>query len=189
MAAVMPGPGILAMVARALGSGFWPAVPMAVGMILGDLIFLSLVVFGLAAVAHQLGEFFIVAKFFGAAYLIYLGYRMWRAPVDKKTIAERSASGPVKMWIAGLVVTLSNPKTVLFFLALLPTVIDIRTIDSVSFIELSIIVVIVDATVLGIYAAVAARTRLLFASSRLRRRLNRCAGGAMIGAGGAVATS
>ena len=55
VAAMLPGPGIFAMVARALGSGFWPAVPMAVGMILGDLIFLALVVLGLATVAHQLG--------------------------------------------------------------------------------------------------------------------------------------
>ncbi len=151
VAAMLPGPGIFAMVARALGSGFWPAVPMAVGMILGDLIFLALVVLGLAAVAHQLGGFFIVMKFMGATYLIYLGCRMWTAPVDDETIAGTKASRPAKMGLAGLLVTLSNPKTVLFFLALVPTVIDIRAIDGASFVQLSVIVVVVDAAVLGIY--------------------------------------
>ena len=189
VAAVVPGPGVLAVVARALGSGFWPAMPMAVGMVLGDLIFLTLVALGLAAIAQQLGGFFAVVKFIGAAYLMYLGYRMWTASIEQAAIAPTAASGPFKMGAVGLMVTLSNPKTVLFFLALLPTLIDIRTIDVTSLIELGIIMVIIDVAVLAIYAAAAARTRLLFLSSRLRQRLNRCAGATLIGAGGAVATS
>lgn len=112
----MPGPGIVPLVACAFGSGFWPSV--AVRMILGDLIFLSPLVFGLAGAAHQLEGFFIPAKFIRPAYLIYPSFRIGRALVDEKTIAERRASGPVKMWVAGLVVTLRNPKTVLCFLAL-----------------------------------------------------------------------
>lgn len=189
VAAVVPGPGVLAVVARALGSGFWQAMPMAVGMVVGDLVFLALVALGLAAIAQQLGGLFAVVKFIGAAYLIYLGYRMWTAPIEDKAITPASSSGPFKMAVVGLVVTLSNPKTVLFFLALLPTLIDIRTIDGTSLIELGIVMVIIDAAVLAIYAAAAARTRLLFLSSRLRRRLNRCAGATLIGAGGAVATN
>ncbi len=189
IAAVVPGPGVIAVVARALGSGFWPAMPMAVGMVLGDLIFLTLVALGLAAVAEQIGGFFAVVKFVGAAYLIYLGYRMWAAPVETTAISPIMASAPLKMGIVGLVVTLSNPKTVLFFLALLPTLIDVRTIDGTSLIELGLIMVMIDVVVLAAYSAVAARTRLLFLSSRLRHRLNRCAGASLIGAGGAVAAS
>lgn len=185
IAAMIPGPGIIAMVARALGSGFWPAMPMAFGMILGDLIFLTSVVLGVAAIAKQLGGFFTVVKFVGAAYLIYLGCRLWMAPLEERDIAKTRATRPIKMVILGLIVTLSNPKAILFYLALAPNIIDVQAIDSLSLVELGLVAVIVDATALGLHAAAAARTRLLFLSSTLRRRLNRCAGASLIGAGAA----
>ncbi len=189
VAAVLPGPGIVAMVARVLGSGFWTAVPLAVGMITGDLIFLTVVVLGLAALAQQLGGFFVLVKFVGAIYLVYLGYQMWTAPIDNKDIARTKASRPARMYVVGLIVTLSNPKTVLFFLALLPTIVGVTSVDGLAFAQLGTIVVVIDALVLSMYAALAAQARLVFSSPLLRKRLNRGAGTVMIGAGGAVAAS
>ena len=79
--ALTPGPGVFASVSQALSSGFRSAFPLIGGLILGDLCFLTLAVFGLSAVAHVLGDLFFLIKLAGGAYLIWLGWRMWtRAP-------------------------------------------------------------------------------------------------------------
>ncbi len=77
--AASPGPGVFATVARALSSGFRPAVGVIAGIVAGDIIFLGLAVFGLSVIAQAMGEFFFIIKIVGGAYLIWLGLKMWRA--------------------------------------------------------------------------------------------------------------
>lgn len=71
-----PGPGTFAVVARALGSGFKHAFSMSMGMVLGDLVFLLMAIFGLSAIASMMGEIFIIIKYIGGLYLLYLGYKI-----------------------------------------------------------------------------------------------------------------
>ncbi|MGE5517228.1 MAG: LysE family translocator, partial [Bacteroidota bacterium] len=78
IAAIIPGPGMTAIVARALGGGVRPAVAMGFGLILGDLSYLSAVCLGLAYVAQAFGQVFMVIKFAGAAYLLYVAWSLWR---------------------------------------------------------------------------------------------------------------
>src|ERR1043165_3649645 len=91
IAVAIPGPGILAIVARALGNGFRATVPAVLGNTLGDLILMSLSVFGLAVIARELGGLFLIVKLAGAAYVIYLGYRYWIMKVETAEPVEAKA--------------------------------------------------------------------------------------------------
>jgi threonine/homoserine/homoserine lactone efflux protein len=189
VAAVSPGPGIVALVARVIGGGLAGIVPFVAGLILGDLIWLAAAVLGLAVVAHTFHELFVAIKFAGAAYLLYLAYRMWTAPAQAMDIAEpsnrdRSAS----LFLAGLSVSLGNPKVIGFYLALLPNLIDLRHVDLFGYAELAGLCVAVLTVVLGAYALAAARARALFTSRRAVKLFNRTGGTLMAGAAIAVAS-
>src|SRR5690606_24912793 len=79
VAAMLPGPGIVALVARVLAHGTTGAVAFGLGFLIGDLVWLACAVTGLAAVAALFSEVFLIVKYVGAAYLTYLAAKMWRA--------------------------------------------------------------------------------------------------------------
>jgi threonine/homoserine/homoserine lactone efflux protein len=189
VAAASPGPGIVALVARVMGGGLAGVVPFLAGLILGDLIWLAAAVLGLAVVAHTFHEAFVVIKFAGAAYLLYLAYRMWTAPAEPASVAaaprrDRSAT----LFLAGLSVSLGNPKVAGFYLALLPNLIDLGRVDLLGYAELAGLCIAVLTVVLGGYALAAARARTLFNSPRAVRLFNRTGGTLMAGAAIAVAS-
>jgi threonine/homoserine/homoserine lactone efflux protein len=191
IAAALPGPGIVGVVARSLGFGFRAGLFMVFGLILGDLTFLMASLFGLTLLAQQLGELFLLVKLAGAAYLLYLGWKLWRAPAAP--IGTTAVAGlrepPLRSLASGLLLTLGNPKTMVFYLAILPTVIDTHGVTPLAVVELAGIVVAVLLAVLTVYVAAAARARRFFTSSRAMRRLNRGSGLIMIGAAAGVAAS
>lgn len=185
---ITPGPGVFAGVARALASGLGPALTFTAGMLVGDVILLLLAIFGMAAVAETMGELFILVKIAGGAYLVWLGVKLWRMePVPVGAAPEREA-GFWRVGIGGLVLTLGNPKAILFYAAFLPSFIDVTRLDAADIaVAVAVVTVILFLVMLG-YCALAARARRLFQSRRSMRRLNRGAGTLMIGAGVAVAT-
>jgi threonine/homoserine/homoserine lactone efflux protein len=187
VAAASPGPGILALIARVLSVGFANAVPFAVGLAIGDLVWLAAAVLGLAVLAHTLYGAFVAIKFAGAAYLLYLAYRMWTAPAEAETLdaAPQRRGG---LFFAGLSVTLGNPKVVAFYVALLPNLIDLTHVGIVGYLELAVLCLAVLTIVLGAYALAAARARALFRSRRAIRVFNRTGSALMAGAAVAVAT-
>jgi threonine/homoserine/homoserine lactone efflux protein len=189
VAAASPGPGIVALVARVIGAGPSGVVPFIAGLIVGDLIWLAGAVFGLAVIAHTFHEAFAVVKFAGAAYLLYLAYRMWTAPAETKALAAASRrDGHARLFLTGLSVTLGNPKVVGFYLALLPNLIDLGHVDLLGYAELAGLCVSVLTVVLGAYALAAARIRAVFTSPRAIRLFNRTGGTLMAGAAIAVAS-
>ena len=188
VAAASPGPGIAAVVARALGSGLRPALPMIAGLVTGDIVFLACAVLGLAVIATQFGTLFVLIRYAGAAYLLYLAYCLWTTNPITTDIKARTAGGPWRMYMAGLLVTLGNPKVIVFYLALVPTFLDLRVVSAAGFIALAGVITVVLSAVLVAYAALAARARGLFRSAVARRRINRTAGTAMAGAAVAIAS-
>jgi threonine/homoserine/homoserine lactone efflux protein len=129
IAAAIPGPGVTALVARALGSGFRSSLFMAFGLVLGDLTYLTAVVLGLAFVAQTFGTVFLVIKWLGVAYLAWLAWTFWRTGITAETVeAKKGRGGAGASFLAGLVVTLGNPKTMIFYLALTPTIVDLHAI-------------------------------------------------------------
>ncbi len=186
--AASPGPGVFATVARALASGFRPAVAVIVGIVAGDILFLLFAIFGLSMVAKVLGKFFIIVKICGSAYLIFLGVKIWISQPKRQT--DRNGSRHSTVWgncIGGLVITLSNPKVILFYCGFLPTFLDLSTLTYAGMAMALGIVTAVLTAVLMLYAFLASRARRMLTRPKSIKRLNRAAGGVMIAAGVAIA--
>lgn len=188
IAAAIPGPGIVALIARALGSGFRSALFMAMGLVMGDLVYLTAVVLGLAILAQTFGTAFIIIKWAGVAYLAYLAWTFWNTGIKTETVgAERSRDGALASILSGLIVTLGNPKVMVFYLAITPTIIDIASITPTDYGVLIAITAMVLLVVLVPYLALAAKARWFLATPRALKTLNRTAAGFMAGAAAAIA--
>lgn len=186
--ALAPGPGLAAIVSRTLGSGLASGFAVTTGLVVGDFIFMGVAVVGLSAIAAAMGPLFQVVKYAGAAYLVWLGYHAITSTA-RPIAVERQAS--VTLWRdvgIGLLVTLGNPKPILFYGALLPTFLDMTRIGFADYAVLAAIVVGISYLVYGGYMLLADRTRRLVASTRAIRRLNQATGTMLIGSGVLVAT-
>jgi threonine/homoserine/homoserine lactone efflux protein len=186
--AASPGPAITALVARVLARGVPGAIAFAAGLALGDVIWLTAAVLGLAFIAKTFALAFMVLKYLGAAYLLYLAWRMWRAPAVGHDAEPPSTERPLRLFAASLSLQLGNPKTMLFYLALLPNLMDLTEVTALGYLELAAVTLAVCAMVDGGYILLAARVRRLFTSARALRIVNRGSGALMAGAAVAVAT-
>jgi threonine/homoserine/homoserine lactone efflux protein len=189
LAVAAPGPGIAAIIARGLAHGLKGAPAFIGGFVVGDLVWFAIAATGLAALARTAATVFVAIKWAGVAYLLYLAYKLWTAPARQVAVEtdDRKQHG-WNAFLASLMLTLANPKAILFFLALLPTVIDLASMNTVRFLEISAAIIVVQPLVLGSYALLAARARELFTTPAAVRRLNRSSGLAMAGAAVVVAT-
>ena len=185
IAVLVPGPGVAAVVARALGGGFWGAFPMVLGILAGDLVYFVFAIFGLAAVANLFGPIFVVVRWAGAAYLLYIAYKFWTARPGAEQMKPKSDSW-LKTFLAGFSLTMGNPKTIVFYLAILPTVIPLDQMNPLAFAELTVIVVTVLLAIGCGYAGLASAAREMFRSERALGRLNKTAGAMMATAAGLV---
>lgn len=184
-----PGPGFLAVVARSLSSGLASGFAAILGLILGDILFLILAIAGLSALAAAMGELFLIVKVLGAAYLIWLGIKTWRSQTPPSRLAAGAERADLRRSFAlGFVVTLGNPKAILFYSALVPTFIDLAVLTLGDVALLCLVVALVSLVVLGGYAFLATRAGRSIKSPRAFRWLNRATGGLLVGAGVAVAT-
>jgi threonine/homoserine/homoserine lactone efflux protein len=191
IAVAIPGPGIFAVVSCAIARGFREALALIAGVIAGDLIYFYLAVVGLAALARSLGEFFVIVKLAGGAYLVWLGVKLWRqrvAETPELAPARDAARGFGRNFLGGFVVTISNPKTIGFYAGLLPTFIDLERLSAAEAVAMGGIVLVVVGVIPAAYAYVAARSRRFLARPAQVRLLNRTAGTVMIGTGLTVAT-
>jgi threonine/homoserine/homoserine lactone efflux protein len=189
IAAASPGPGIAAIVARVLGRGTQGALAFSAGVAIGDVVWLTVAIVGLAAIAQAFHGVFLIIKYAGAAYLLYLGYRLWTAPVAATAVEARTTGEhPLKLFLAGLAVTMGNPKVMIFYLALLPTLIDLAGITVLGYAELVAVTLAVLGVVFAGYIGLAARARRLFTSPRAIRWINRTTGTVMAGAAAAIAS-
>ncbi len=185
----LPGPGIFAVVSCAIGRGFRESLALICGMVVGDLIYFTLAVLGLAALAHTMGEFFIVVKLAGAGYLIWLGIKLWRSPAATMTVDGKASlpRGFARTVLGGLMVTIGNPKAIGFYAGLLPTFINLERLSLAEALTMGATVVVLVAGIPAIYAYAAASSRRVFNRPARMRAFQRTAGTMMIGAGVTVA--
>ena len=188
LAAAIPGPGVTALVARALGSGFRSSLFMSLGLILGDLIYLTAVVLGLSIVAQSFGLVFLAIKWAGIAYLAWLAWSFWTSGVTAETVeARKGKDGLLSSFLAGLTLTLGNPKTMIFYLAITPTILDLKTITLADYGVLAALTIVTLLVVLVPYLALAAKARWFLRTPRALKLLNRTAATFMAGAAAAIA--
>jgi threonine/homoserine/homoserine lactone efflux protein len=186
-AVATPGPGVAALVARVLGQGLRGLAPFIAGYFVGDLIWLTLAATGLAVVAKTFAGVFVAIKFTGAAYLLYLAWRIATAPAVIGAAPTETTCG-WRAFLSSLSLTLGNPKVMVFFLSIMPLVIDVKTLTALALLELALVCGIVISATLALYALAANWARALLRSTRAMGLVNRAAGGLMAGAAVAIAT-
>ena len=159
------------------------------GVALGDVVWLTIAILGLSAIAQAFQGVFLVIRYAGAAYLVYLAWRLWTAPVAVHGIEpERLREHPIKLFLGGLAVTMGNPKVMVFYLALLPALVDVAGVTLLGWAELSAVTFGVVILVFAGYVLLAARARRLLTSPRALKMVNRGTGAVMAGAAAAIAT-
>ena len=187
VAAGSPGPSIAALTARVLTGGLGSVLPFLAAMWIGEAVWLTCAVLGLSALAEQASGLFLALKWLGIAYLLWLAWGMWHAPPANGTDLPRGRSG-WGMFAAGTAVTLGNPKIMVFYVALLPSLVDLSAITAAGWGVLVLVMVAVLAVVDLVWAFAAARARRLLRSPRAMRIANRLSASAMGGAAAAMAT-
>lgn len=184
---VLPGPGVTALIARVLARGTEGSPSFIAGFVAGALLWFTIAAVGLAAIAATFAPLFVAIRYAGAAYLLYLAWKLWTAPAQPTDVVDTSPESPGRLFLAGLAINLGNPKAVVFFLALLPTVVNLEALTPLGFAEMAGVIAAIVAAVFTTYAITAARVRRLFTSPRAVRLVNRSSGIAMAGAAAAVA--
>ena len=175
VAAVIPGPGMTSVVARALGSSFSATLPMGIGLIVGDLVYLTAVILGLAVVAKTFGTAFLIIKYVGAAYLGWMAYKIWTAGISITDVHAEKQTSSFMTFLSGLFITLGNPKPMLFYVALVPSIVDIQHISLLDYGILVLATSVVLIAVLVPYIALASRIRLLMKQPKPLEILNKTA--------------
>jgi threonine/homoserine/homoserine lactone efflux protein len=183
-----PGPSVAALVARVISGGLGSVLPFLVAMWIGEALWLVAAVLGLGVLAAKFSLLFSVIKYAGVAYLAHLAWRMWHAPADVKASDLPQPGSPLRMFMAGMALTLGNPKIMVFYLALLPAIIDLKGVSAFGLAELVIVAVAVMATVDLAWAFTAAWARRWLRSRRAVRIANRSSAAAMGGAALVIAT-
>ncbi|EAQ66043.1 Lysine exporter protein (LYSE/YGGA) [Marinomonas sp. MED121] len=188
IAAVIPGPGMTALVARSVNTGTGAGFVMLLGLILGDLTYLSFAVFGLAILAASFSLLFVLVKWGALCYLCYLAYCFWTAEhqnLDSQIQPKRKDY--ISAAISGYTITLGNPKTIAFYMALLPVVIDLELVNMKTW---ALVLVPSTMLVLGVIGAVfilaAMAVRQALSSKKAQTLLHRGAATTMLGAAGSM---
>lgn len=186
---VTPGPGVFALLARAMTQGAWSCFSLAFGMAISDIIYLVLACFGLAVIAEHWGGFFTVVRIVGAVYLIYLGWKMWN---DRSHLSSEQQSGNRRSefmsFVQGFLISASNPKVILFYIAFLPTFMDLSALSAQDIAIASLLCLLGLMIGLMAIAFSAAWARSYFRSERAMKGLNRVAGSIMMSAGVYIGT-
>jgi threonine/homoserine/homoserine lactone efflux protein len=183
-----PGPSIAALVARVLAGGPRAVIPFLAAMWLGEGLWLGAAAFGLSVVAQTFHAGFIILKYCGVAYLLYLAWKMWRAAGPIQGESETPQGSSAQLFLTALAITLGNPKIMVFYLALLPAIIDLATLTAAGFAALLLIMIGVLAGVDLAWVLLAHGARRLVRSRKGMRMANRWGAAAMGGAAVAIAT-
>ena len=178
VAVATPGPGIAAILARALGKGLKGMPAFIAGFVLGDLTLYAAAAAGFAALANAYAPIFLAIEWGGAAYLLWLSYKLWTSPVEPSvaTWKDQGTDAPWSLFLTTYSLTLGNPKPILFFVALLPSIIDLENLTLVDFLTVAVLIALIIISTLTAYATAAAKARQLFSSVSARRRINRITG-------------
>lgn len=178
---ITPGPGVFAILAKSMTEGARACIGLILGMAASDVVYLILACYGLAAIAEQWGSVFTLIRIAGAIYLVYLGWKIWRNRA--KYIERNSANKKMAGFLTGFLISASNPKVILFYIAFLPSFMDLTSLSTNDIILVSLITF--NGLMIGLIsiAISAAWARRFFRSEKAMTGLNRIAGSIMISAG------
>ncbi len=186
--AVTPGPGAVISMSTGMRHGYWAALTAILGLQAAIIVHLTIVAFGLGALLAASEIAFVVVKFVGAAYLLWLGVQKWRAPpvpVDANAPTVRRKG----LFLQGVLVNLTNPKAIIFIAALVPQFIDPARPQIGQYVLIGFTLCLTDLAVMSGYALAAARLGRWLHDPRMIRFQNRAFGGLFVTAGALLAAS
>lgn len=185
--AAIPGPGVIAVMARSVSGGFLHGAVTAIGILLGDYVFIALCLSGLAFIAETMGGAFVAIKYLGAAYLIWMGIGLLRARTAPGTAEPVKKSSHYANLLIGLATTLGNPKAILFYLSFFPAFLPLEQISGTDVAAILAIATLAIGGVMTGYAWLSARAGAALQKSSGTRSFNLIGGGVLIGGGAVLA--
>lgn len=185
--AVVPGPAVFAIIARSFSSGFLRGLYMTMGLVLGDYVFIVLALFGLSALAEVMGTTFFVIKYLSAAYLIWLGYKLLTCKASSIEIEASTESSLWSNFSAGLLITLGNPKAILFYVGFFPSFVNLAEVSTFDLVLIMAVATVVFGSVNLCYALLAVKAKGVFKSPDASAIINKTAGSIMVSTGALVA--
>lgn len=184
----IPGPTVLLVVSYALGHGRRPALAIVAGVGLGDFTAMTASILGIGALLATSATLFTALKWLGAAYLVYLGVKLWRAPVAAggevgAGTVKAPAADTRRIFLHAYAVTALNPKSIVFFVAFLPQFLDPAgpvALQLVAFEATFLTLAVLNAAAYGLMASMA---RGVIRRPGVQKTVNRLGGSLMIAAG------
>jgi threonine/homoserine/homoserine lactone efflux protein len=186
-AAATPGPAMFTVIANGVSHGFVRAFLAGLGIAAGDAVLVTLALLGLVALVQTFEWVFLILKYAGAAYLMFLGIRMWRSASARSDGLQATQARLSRSFFLGISIALGNPKAILFHASIMPLMLDLSTMSFVEGLLVVAVVFGVNIITMGVYAVLAGRAASWFKTPRRMRLMNRFAGGAMIGTGALIA--
>jgi len=185
-----PGAGAIASMSSGLRYGFWRGYWNALGLQLGLALQIAIVAAGVGAILATSATAFYVIKWFGVAYLVFLAVKQWQAlPSDQNDdAAVRPIGKPLALMFRGFLVNVSNPKALVFMLAVLPQFIDPHAPLVAQYLILGATMICVDLVVMAGYTGLASKVLRLLRTPKQQKRMNRTFAGLFIGAAAFMAT-
>lgn len=182
--ALVPSASVALVVFRSSTAGFLNGSAVAIGIVVGDLVFVFIAVLGMASLAEVMGNFFLILRYLAGAYLVWLGISLLKSKSSSQVEASgRSSSTLSASFLSGLILTLGDVKAILFYASLFPAFVDLATIKTS---DIAIIVVLTIITVGGVklgYAYSARKTVSFARGFKAERAVKITAGSFMVGAG------
>ena len=183
--AAMPSASVALVITRSVTLGVANGIAVSVGIVLGDLVFILLAILGLSVVAETMGSFFMVIKYLGATYLLWLGYTLLTSKSNttitlNKTIEKRNLAAS---FFAGFILTLGDIKAIVFYVSLFPVFIDLTALNVADILIIISVMVVGVGSVKILYAFSATKIASLARSHKLDNAARKTAGGFMVGAG------
>ena len=176
--AIIPDSSALAVVARSMASGFTHALVTIIGIVVGDFVFILFAIYGLWSLAES--NLFVLVKYLGGAYLVGSGIVLWMSKLEAVEVEGIKELSWLSNFLCGLLITLGDPKAILFYISFLPAFLDF---SSLTLIDTGIIMALATITAGGTkmgYAYMADRAKILFNSTQAKTRMNMTAGSVMI---------
>ena len=183
-----PGPSVAALVSRVITHGWRDVLPFVAAMWSGEVLWLTVSMAGLTTLAETFHTGFVILKWCGVGYLVYLAIKMWRAPVDAHAGTLPTRQRPLAMFAAGMALTLGNPKIMVFYLAVLPSLVTIGSFSITTWAPFALTCFLVLMAVDCSWITFASYARRLLRTPRAMRLANRIGASAMGGAALLIAT-
>jgi len=171
---ISPGAGAIASMSSGLNYGFRRGYWNALGLQLALLLQIGIVAAGVGVLFATTPWAFLVVKWFGVSYLLYLAYLQWKAPIQSIEIQQEQPDKSIaKLVLHGFLINMSNPKAIVFLLAVLPQFLDLSKPQWIQYLIMAATMVTIDLIVMAGYTGLAAKVLRLLKSPKQQKYMNR----------------